>query len=175
LFSLYNKDRRRTDMDIVTIKYDGPSDKDAAGIPTLTASVVHVEGQMLDFSNLSGEDFLELMGKAPVVTYPGNLDMYALEELNVRFYNATFKYRPSIIFVPEGFDASINSAHKLTVITRKELKGNQFVLAYVDELSFPAYRDDSGKIDVINPGLIMAVITTEDGNDNGNNGNSNDL
>lgn len=160
-------------MIIKALKYGLPHNYDAQSIPTLECSIDIMEGQMLDFNDLSGEDFIELIGKAPVITYPGNLDTYVMGMMTTRFCNINLKYLPNIIFVPEGFDSSIiDSTFKPTIITRKELKGNQFLFAHVDELSFPAYKDESGKIDIINPCFIMAVITAEE---DGNNGNSNDL
>ena len=135
-------------------------------MPTLTCHMDRLVGEKLDYKNLSAEEFkaiTEENGKTNFIHYP-ELNPETIEAGRQEIYDSTKKYLPNFYYVPVGFDKSMlyfddeELDQHFTIIEREELKDNELVMAYVDDLSFPAYKNQEGHIEYINPDLLLFII-----------------
>lgn len=150
---------------ILAIQYQK---NETTNIPTILSQVVRFEGEYLDWNNLSTEDLNDLIKDTEAVHYL-ELDPEVIELTAQEIYKATFKTIPNIIYTPEdfceevlylsnmkGYEDMKNYETVYKLIRRPELK-NKLIIISADDLTFPAYRNEEGKVEVINSDLIKVI------------------
>ena len=126
--------------------------------PKLKKHFVTLYGEEVDYTELDDGE-LNILLKAKGVkkitakTFTQETYLKAAQAM----YEITDMCTPTIMYVPEDFDSSILRGASITVIRRKELKENQFVLIYNGRSLFPAYRNQEGNLEVLNPQLIVVI------------------
>ena len=143
--------------------------KEINGKPTLLTRVERFEGTELDWNNLSEEELAEIIKSKEAVHY-SELDPEVVFMTEQKIYEATYRFLPNFVFVPEDFDEELlyfkddeekeddedEYIQVYQIIHRPELK-NTIVMMSIDETSFPAYRNMNGKLEIVNPHLVEVV------------------
>lgn len=130
-------------------------------MPTISVMFTVVMGEKLNYRKLSTEEFYDLIKYQEA--FKSQLDVETVEVARQVFYNNTKKYLPNKYYVPVGFDwkkylifdPETNNVTASQVIEREDLKDNTIVMIYENSMTFPAYRNQEGKIEVINPELLL--------------------
>ena len=130
-------------------------------MPTISVMFIVVMGEKLNYRRLSTEEFNDLIKGQEV--FKSQLDVETVEVARQAFYNNTKKYLPNKYYVPVGFDwkkylifdPEVNNVTASQVIEREDLKDNTIVMIYENSMTFPAYRNQEGKLEVINPELLL--------------------
>lgn len=137
--------------------------KNIDGKPTLLTKMEQFEGTELDWNNLSEEELAEIIKDKEAIHYP-ELDPEVVFITEQKMYEATYRFLPNFVFVPEDFNEEIlylkdddgEDIQVYQIIHRPELK-NKIVMMIIHDESFPAYRDTNGKLEVINPHLVEVI------------------
>ena len=149
--------------------------KNINGKPMMLTRMERFEGTELDWNNLSEKDLAEIIKSKEAVHYP-ELDPEVVFMTEQKIYEATYRFLPNLVFVPEDFNEDIlyckddddeddddedyedidDYIQAYQIIHRPELK-NTIVMMAIDDTSFPAYKDMNGKLEVINPHLVEVI------------------
>lgn len=139
----------------VALKYNDYNNSD---MPTINVYMDRVVGEKLDFNNLTKEEFQELINNVdcPSMTFQElnpetiNLGMQAI-------YDKTKKIIANKFYVGKDFniEATYGLLKKENLEVRDELDDKTIVMLYLDDLSFPAYKNIAGKVEIINSALLL--------------------